>query len=1342
MNKPTDDKQFEVMVRDCAEIKYLQFFTLLGRKGQNQYGGDVASQDWKTIIQCKCYNQNRGQASYNDLITQIKGTIEKKGDYEKACAHYQGMNLFVVATTLNRDLPTQEAIQQISGDIPIQTLFWDDLAPLYEQFEEKYKLKEIRLTLDEALIRDRDNHPSFRLMKVDKLDKRLIPTYEAQEFEPRTEQDGVISPVWSRIRETWKDDRNRSVIIQGAGGIGKTVALFTIPRAKPDYAPPPAIYIPMYRLVDEKGNCLTISAYFEDKFSAINSALDHVTKRTWEEGPGLLLLLDGFNEVPSDKRRTVLRNINDWRKDHPGAQIIVVSRPMDNIDLVHELAGEPLPPLKLKPLDEKQARGFLSDRGLVIPAAGPIWKILTYPLFLVLYAKTGCLPRTTGSGYPLDVRKAMSGGALIWNYLQRELLRDDREDQETWVIRCAVACEYILPVIAYEMVRSHQFSIQRTELFDLIEETVKTMNLEALPNHLQALFDTYENHHPRSYPDLDSFQWIEVVLRETGFLLEHQKHQINGRRGREEKRYGFLHQNFRDCLAGLYLVNQTEMAAEDELPEVWMQSPSHLALPYATELMGADTADRLWEVNRKDQQYGEPGYEKNHTATCTLLELQKMRKPLPTALDFSGMDLRGLSLTRYLGKGEINLKLFRESRLTRSTKLDWRTFQSEGHTAPVNCVAVLPDGRVVSGSSDNTLRVWDTDTGQCLQTLEGHTELVSCVAVLSDGRVVSGSFDHTLKVWDPATGQCLQTLEGHSKPVDCVATLSDGQVVSGSRDSTLRVWDPSTGQCLQTLEETYEVNYVGVLLDGRVVSCSRGLALRIWDIATGQCFQHSWSPKYDGVCIAVLPSGGVFISSWGNTLAILDITTGKCLQTLNGHTADVECVTVMPDLRVVTGSRDSTLRVWDIFTGKCLHILGGHTSINKSVAIPQNSHLNSGLGNGAQHVGDAAFCQRIITLSVYKSHNNHVTVLPNGQVITDSHGNSLRVWDAVTGQCLQTLKGHTAGISCVDIFQNGQVISGSQDHTLRLWNAGTGQCLLTLEGHTEAVNCVAILSDRRVVSGSSDRTLRVWDAFTGECLKTFKGHKREVNCVVILPDGRVVSGSADCTLRIWDAALGECLQTLEGHRWPITCVAVLPDGRVVSGSSDHTLRVWDANTGQCLQTLEGHKWEVNCVITLSDGRVVSGSWDSTLRVWDAATGQCLNTMKGHKKQVNCLAVLSNGRIVSGSWDNTIRIWDADTGQYLQTLEGHTDLVSCVAVLNDGQLVSSSYDETLRIWDPDNGECLDTLEGTEIDVSMMNVSDAIVTYDLARLLWQNGAKISDTDYERYVAPFRKQYKQDH
>jgi len=72
--------------------------------------------------------------------------------------------------------------------------------------------------------------------------------------------------------------------------------------------------------------------------------------------------------------------------------------------------------------------------------------------------------------------------------------------------------------------------------------------------------------------------------------------------------------------------------------------------------------------------------------------------------------------------------------------------------------------RVVSGSRDATLRVWNVETGLCLHVLMGHVAAVRCVQY--DGkRVVSGAYDYMVKVWDPESETCLYTLQGHTNRV-------------------------------------------------------------------------------------------------------------------------------------------------------------------------------------------------------------------------------------------------------------------------------------------------------------------------------------------------------------------------------------------------------------------------------------------------------------------------------------------------------------------------------------------------------------------------------------------------
>jgi len=145
----------------------------------------------------------------------------------------------------------------------------------------------------------------------------------------------------------------------------------------------------------------------------------------------------------------------------------------------------------------------------------------------------------------------------------------------------------------------------------------------------------------------------------------------------------------------------------------------------------------------------------------------------------------------------------------------------EGHSGAINGALAVDDGRILSWSSDNTLRVWDRQNGRGLAVLKGHSSSIEGCLWLTADRILSWSCDRTLRLWDAQSGKCFTTLEGHSAEVRGALFLPGCSILSWSDDRTLRLWDGQVGRCLAVLGElSNSVQGVLALADSKILTCS------------------------------------------------------------------------------------------------------------------------------------------------------------------------------------------------------------------------------------------------------------------------------------------------------------------------------------------------------------------------------------------------------------------------------------------------------------------------------------------------------------------------------------------
>ncbi len=208
----------------------------------------------------------------------------------------------------------------------------------------------------------------------------------------------------------------------------------------------------------------------------------------------------------------------------------------------------------------------------------------------------------------------------------------------------------------------------------------------------------------------------------------------------------------------------------------------------------------------------------------------------------------------------------------------------EGHGPSVSALAMLPDGRLASGSWDNTIRLWHANTAMETARFKGHGDWVMALAVLPDGRIASGSRDNTIRLWDANTAKETARLEGHAASVSALAVLPDGRLASGSWDHTIRLWDANTAKETARLEgHGTSVMALAVLPDGRLASALGDRTIRLWDTITAKETARLEGRGNWVMALAVLPDGRLASGSWDNTIRLWDVNTAKETARLEGH---------------------------------------------------------------------------------------------------------------------------------------------------------------------------------------------------------------------------------------------------------------------------------------------------------------------------------------------------------------------------------------------------------------------------------------------------------------------------
>ena len=615
-----------------------------------------------------------------------------------------------------------------------------------------------------------------------------------------------------------------------------------------------------------------------------------------------------------------------------------------------------------------------------------------------------------------------------------------------------------------------------------------------------------------------------------------------------------------------------------------------------------------------------------------------------------------------------------------------------GHTGYVNAVAYSPDPDrkiLISGGADSTVRVWDTDTGELLHTLEDEENngRVVDVAFSPDGKMFGSAMAtarskaHPL-LWDAHTLQPLHNFNAYGTAT-CLAFSSDSKWIAvGLYGDPISIWNVSTGE--KVGEISGHATSIAFSADGIT-------------LATGYAYADRWSEREE----------------WSKHVELWGARTFEHWQTLSSHDRGANAVAFSPDGEILASAgNDNLIQLWDTFIGENLQTLEGHTEGVQSVSFS-----------------------------------------PGGNTLASASRSEIIFWDVDTGEQKQIITGHTHRIHSIALSNDGVTLaSGYPNGTVQLWNVNhqAKQQLMTADWEAP-ITGLSFSPDGTMLAVSTDEVFYMWNPTSREQLwRRSYWPWRYTSGLTFSPDGTTLVAIKNLgNIGLFDVVTGEPTQEYDHSRSWISDISFSPDSQFLAVVDRHNdgIDLRHLRTERKIRTLgAGGGNSVYSVAYAPDGSTIAAGVGNEVWFWNVRSGETLDKkLTGHVGEVlvplrsspnlytvayvHTVAYSSNGKtLMSASTDGSICLWDVDTGERKDIFMGHIGPLVDVAYSPNGKtLASASEDGTVLLWELTPSE----FAQHSVDVNGDGVVNILDLTLVASNFGEQGENISDVNGDGVV-----------
>lgn len=670
-------------------------------------------------------------------------------------------------------------------------------------------------------------------------------------------------------------------------------------------------------------------------------------------------------------------------------------------------------------------------------------------------------------------------------------------------------------------------------------------------------------------------------------------------------------------------------------------------------------------------------------------------------------------------KYQLSFLLILSTFLALKAQAPLQTILQRGHEKPVSCVIYSPDGKyLASGSFDNTIKLWELQSGFEIRSFHSHTAKVHDVVFSPDGKLIASvAADHQICVHDIVTGELKHQFEYLKNDLWSVRFSSDARflITLDNRDDC-NIWDLKTNTHAGSVKKDYSGRFnTHSIPNGNLilphVKDYNTLTLidvmkkdTLFALDLKDFYAHAFSK--DGQYMV--------IGSSKLETHVIDLKQKKLLHTLVSdstnqcHGCKTKIAYANLSNLVLSGDDKNGLSLWEVPTGKKRYTLPLTIDFDY-IEFSSNDEYFLVNSSDEMAVYDAKTGKEL-----YKLENDYLDYFtphfaPKGnQIVVPSAYNTFSIVDFVANKTIRNYKGYlnqerNDGLNMsysnwIDtkilqyVSMKAQVaispdaktiVKGNVDSSVFVIDVESGRLIKKLKGHKKLVYRFEFSHDGKILAtAGGDRYIILWNTSTWEEIGRLKGHVELIFDVKFSSDDKQITSSAwDGYVMQWDVKSLTRTNIIDTDNSSVYSLAYSPDDLyVLQNDLGKKNQLMEQDSRQVFGTLVGHTNVVSQSLFTSNNQIVTSSWDGTVKFWDDGTNRLLAKHKEHKGAVLSLALAKEtNSVYSGGIDGEIVVWDYQTKQKTKQIKAHMGAITSLNIAGK-YLVSGSSDGEIKVWE--------------------------------------------------------------